>query len=1273
MPPKKGKKGKKGDDDELWASKEKETIETPLGLAPDEEKTQPANSRSKKSAFGFAAATSLDEDDDKEDGADDKVDQEEDFGGLMSTLKSASTATKKDKKAKKKGGKDSSRKVEFEDDVEITQVETTEATPAEPDMDELYPDPDKGKKAKKSKKKANKPFADDLDEDELLEQARKAREEAEAKIKIEQPSSPPLNTEEGSVPETTGVLSKKEKEKLKKEKEKAKKKAQAASKKASPGDADPQPDAIPPKSDLAEPPAENLAATPNADNEDGEVDNEAQATGTASKNKKKKKKAGEKAEPVKEEPKKKVGGKLSALRAAMEERQRLEAEAKAKAEEEERLRREEEEQLAAEEKRKEEEKARKKEKEKAKKEELRKAGKLLTPKQKAEKAAAELRLKALVESGAVVVGIQERSEAAPSSGTKKVTYGNRKKGPKKETASGPAKTEAKTESVPDVSKLAIADTPAPPTPPSPPTPAEPIATEEPDVKDDWDAESDDVKDEWDAESNDDEKSKSATVKQSGIKSGKPQDPSTSSKANPTGEKKSTAAGKAPAKPSQAASKSSKPEAKPKNKLDSESKVISGGSKGATASTKAGTSKETKESEESDEESESGSDDSDSDSGSGSDSDDSDDSDDSSDDDSDEEGRKMSTARIMAAQKKAEAAARRIKRHEEAMAARKPEDMRSPICCILGHVDTGKTKLLDKIRQTNVQEGEAGGITQQIGATFFPMEAIKRKTAVMAEHDLKEYKLPGLLMIDTPGHESFTNLRSRGSSLCNISILVVDIMHGLEQQTLESLKLLRDKKTPFIVALNKIDRLYGWTAIRENSFRDSFSKQVRPVQREFETRLESVVLAFAEQGLNAVPYYENTNYSKNVSLVPTSAVTGEGVPDLLMLLIKLTQERMSERLMYLSELECTVLEVKVIEGLGTTIDVVLSNGVLREGDKIVVCGLNGPIVTQVRALLTPQPMKELRIKGQYVHHKEVKASLGIKIVAPDLEKAIAGSRLLLLTEDDDEEDLKEEVMGDLTNLMSNIDKSGRGVCVQASTLGSLEALLEFLRTSKIPVSGINIGPVYKRDVMRAGTMLEKAKELAVLLAFDVPIDKDAEKLAEESGVKIFRADIIYHLFDAFTAYNADIMEAKRIDSAPIAVWPCRLKIIQAFTKRDPIIVGCDILEGTLKVGTPLCVVKVDPTTKARTTIPLGKVTSLEINHKSVQTLKREQAGAGVAVKIEHASYQSAMTFGRQFDEKDELLAQISRQSIDVLKNVFRSEVSKDEWALIVKLKKELMID
>lgn len=544
--------------------------------------------------------------------------------------------------------------------------------------------------------------------------------------------------------------------------------------------------------------------------------------------------------------------------------------------------------------------------------------------------------------------------------------------------------------------------------------------------------------------------------------------------------------------------------------------------------------------------------------------------------SDSEDEEQSAAKRAVAQRKAEAAERRKRQHEEAMAARSKDNLRSPICCILGHVDTGKTKLLDKIRQTNVQEGEAGGITQQIGATYFPVDALQTKTAVVNKDGKFEFKIPGLLIIDTPGHESFSNLRSRGSSLCNIAILVVDIMHGLEPQTLESMRLLRDRRTPFIVALNKIDRLYGWKKIDNNGFQDSLAMQNKGVQNEFRTRLDHTKLLFAEQGFNSELFYENKSMSRNVSLVPTSAHTGEGIPDMLKLLTSLTQERMTNALMYLSEVECTVLEVKVIEGLGTTIDVVLSNGILREGDRVVLCGLNGPISTNIRALLTPAPLKELRLKSAYVHNKEVKASLGVKIAANDLEQAIAGSRLMVVGPDDDEEDIEEEVMSDLEQLLSKVSKDQRGVSVQASTLGSLEALLEFLRVSKIPVANISIGPVYKRDVMMAGTMLEKAKEFAVMLCFDVKVDKEAYAYAEEVGVKVFTADIIYHLFDDFTKHMAELTEQRKEESKLLAVFPCVLKPVAVFNKKDPIVIGVDVIEGSLRMNAPLCAIKTNAT-------------------------------------------------------------------------------------------------
>ncbi|KAJ6265608.1 glycosyltransferase [Bipolaris maydis] len=567
------------------------------------------------------------------------------------------------------------------------------------------------------------------------------------------------------------------------------------------------------------------------------------------------------------------------------------------------------------------------------------------------------------------------------------------------------------------------------------------------------------------------------------------------------------------------------------------------------------------------------------------------------DDSSEDEQGTAAQRAEAA-RKAAAAERRKQAHEEALAARSKDNLRSPICCILGHVDTGKTKLLDKIRQTNVQEGEAGGITQQIGATYFPVEALQKKTAVVNKNNEFVFNVPGLLVIDTPGHESFTNLRSRGSSLCNIAILVIDIMHGLEPQTIESMKLLRDRRTPFIVALNKIDRLFGWKKIDNNGFEDSFSLQKQSVQSEFEERWNFVRTQLQEQGFNSELFFKNKNMSKYVS----------GIPDMIKLIVKLTQERLTNNLMYLSEVEC----------LGTTIDVILSNGVLHEGDRIVLCGNPEPIATNIRALLTPAEMKELRVKSQYVHNKEVKAAM-----------AIAGSRLLVVGPDDDEEDLMDEV-----------SKTGRGVSVQASTLGSLEALLEFLRVSKIPVSTISIGPVFRKD----------AKEYAVMLCFDVKVDKEAKAFAEEIGVKIFEADIIYHLFD------------KKEESKMLAVFPCVLKPVAVFNKTNPIIIGVDVVEGALRMTTPICAIKKNAATGIKEIIQLGRVTSIERDHKPMQICKKGQPS--VAVKIEASSQPM---YGRHLEEGDTLYSAVSRKSIDTLKEFFRSDVSQDEWKLIVQLK------
>ncbi|KAJ3392874.1 hypothetical protein HDU84_003358 [Entophlyctis sp. JEL0112] len=1154
-------------------------------------------------------------------------DEGNDLGGLMSIM---SKLKKNPKKSKKKQVDD-----EEEDAAAIlAKIDALEA--AEKDAagneNDTVANPKKGKaNVKKGGKKGRNNDDDEdaaailqrLDAEEAAAKATTAVTSSMAKETSNNPQSIPSAEVDNSNDDAFGVKSiksKKEKEKERKERQKQAEKAKKAESIAmvQAAVASAEKDSNTPAGEAADP--SNISSKSkkkNSKNKDTPSSATAEPTATTS------------TTQSATAPKKK-GGAIGALQQMLAAKKAAEEEAK-RLEEEERRRIEEEAAREAEaERAKAEAKALKKEREKQKIEELKKAGKYQTPAQKQAAAIAAQRLQALLAAGgAKVEGLEKKGSDVPDDKKpKRVVYGKKKKAVPK-SAAEPTRsdqTESVTVAVENDGDVASDDVRIQ-------SEAQKLAAaalgitadaaskenEKDVVKDDWDASSEDEtklmsdivvieKDNWDDESEDE----------------KPREARLPSPLTKTEEQKLAAAG-------------SYDHVVEKAIVEPDSVEIS-----SVGNVQVSASLDHNNQEESEEEED----------------------DDSEEDESEEEGKghKISAAKKAELLRKLEAARKREAAHQEALRARSKDDLRSPICCILGHVDTGKTKVLDKIRQTNVQEGEAGGITQQIGATFFPMDAIRQKTAELHKGVDPGYKLPGLLIIDTPGHESFTNLRSRGSSLCNIAVLVVDIMHGLEQQTLESLGLLRQRKTPFVVALNKIDRIYGWKSLPNCPVQDSLKQQPDFVIAEFNERVEKTKLAFAEQGLNAELYYNNKNVAKNVSLVPTSAITGEGIPDLLHLLVDLTQNRLTERLMYLSELECTVLEVKVIEGLGTTIDVILSNGVLREGDKIILCGLNGPIVTHVRALLTPEPMRELRIKSAYVHHKMVKASLGVKISATGLEKAIAGSRLMVMKEDDDVEDFEEEIMSDFAAISEKFITPGRGVCVQASTLGSLEALLTFLKSSDIPVSGYNIGPVHKKDIIRCSTMVERHPEFAMLLCFDVAIDRDAEEMAESKGIKIFRADIIYHLFDQFTAHMKAIDEQKRKDAAPNAVFPCILRIIpgMVFNKRSPIIMGVDVVEGVLKIGTPICVVD-----ENRNVTSLGKCTSIEVNRRPLQECKK--AGPSVSIKLEVPGYDTPKMFGRHFTEENELYSHISRASIDILKSTFRNDLSMEDWKTVKKIK------
>ncbi|KAL1562311.1 photosystem II [Salvia divinorum] len=550
-----------------------------------------------------------------------------------------------------------------------------------------------------------------------------------------------------------------------------------------------------------------------------------------------------------------------------------------------------------------------------------------------------------------------------------------------------------------------------------------------------------------------------------------------------------------------------------------------------------------------------------------------------------------------------------------------ENLRSPIRCIMGHVNAGKTKLLDCISYTHLQEGEAGRITQQIGATYLPAENIRERTKELKAN--AKLNVPGLLVIGTPEHESFTKLHSRGPGLCDIAVLVVDIMHGLEPQTIESLNLLKKGNTDFLIALNKVDRLYGWKTCRNAPIGMAIRQQSKDVMIEFNRRLTEIITQFKEQGISTELYYKNEEMGETYNIVPTSAISGEGVPDLLLLLVQWAQETNIKRVTYSEEVKCTVLDV--VEGYVTSIDVVLVNGVLHEGDEIVVGGLQGPVVTSIRALLTPHPMRELRVMGTYESYKEIKAAQCIKIAAQGLEHAIAGASLYVVRPNDDIEVIKESAMEYVDSVMSRIDKSGEGVYVQASTLWSVEALLDFLKTPEvnIPVSCISIGAVQKMDVMKVSA---GKKEYATILAYGVEIilrRKRREKLRRQQFSRV-------------------------------------LKIMPncVFNTKDPIVLGVHVVEGIAKIGTPICV-------PGREFVGIGWIVYIQDDDHRV--LDYAKKGQRVTINIIGSNLEERQKmFGRHFEMENELVSKITSDSVDALIKHYSDDLSIEDRRLLWKL-------
>jgi len=566
-------------------------------------------------------------------------------------------------------------------------------------------------------------------------------------------------------------------------------------------------------------------------------------------------------------------------------------------------------------------------------------------------------------------------------------------------------------------------------------------------------------------------------------------------------------------------------------------------------------------------------------------------------------------------------------------------IRQPIISVLGHVDHGKTTILDNIRKSAVAAGEAGGITQHIGATEVPLDVVKRICGCLV--DESKIKIPGLLFIDTPGHEAFTTLRKRGGSIADLAILVVDINQGFQPQTDESLTFLKEFKTPFVVAANKIDMINGWKKQDTKSFSQSLKKQSDVVKKQLDKKIYELVGALNERGFNSERFDRVSDFSKNVAIVPVSGISGEGMGELMMVLIGLSQHFLKDKIeIKKSNGYGNVLEIKEVKGLGTTIDVILYDGQISKGDYLVIGGRE-PLVTTVKALLKPRELGELRVEKKFNHVDKVTAAAGVKISALCLECVIPGSPIRTCKEKEVEK-IKEELKKETESV--EIETENEGVMLKADTLGSLEGLIKILSDNRIPIRKAKIGCVNRCDAIEMSSIKEIVNR--VIFAFNVPVLPEAR---EVEGVKILESPIIYKLIEDYEKWKEEKEKELKMEKLSAVVRPGKLKILPGYIFRasHPAIVGVEVLGGIVKPGYSL----------VKEGRIIGKIEQIQKEGTNVAEAKY---GDKLAISID------GPTVGRQIREGDELYTALSKENIKKLEEM-KELLTKTEVDVLEEIK------